>query len=161
MNLIQGLSLIKEGILSDDIEKIKAGYELLSGERLSEEVREDGSTDVEDDTSPTSNPTATEKEVLRTQVQDQDFSTSHNKNKSVGGKYGRRESIQVMDNQFVDDGTEAKDKANITPDVDPVPRNRKPAKFFNLECHACGKSFEVSASIARAGEYYRCDRCVG
>ena len=57
MNLIQGLSLIKEGILSDDIEKIKAGYELLSGERLSEEVREDGSTDVGDDTSPTSNPT--------------------------------------------------------------------------------------------------------
>ena len=136
MNLIQGLSLIKEGILSDDIEKIKAGYELLSGERLPEEV-------------------------LRRQVQNEDFSTNHNKNKSVGGKYGRRESIQVRENQFVDDGTEAKDKANITPDVDPVPRNRKPAKFINLECHACGKSFEVSASIARAGEYYRCDRCVG
>ena len=164
MNLIQGLSLIKEGILSDDIEKIKAGYELLSGERLSEEVREDGPADVQDDTSPASSPataTATEKEVLRKQVQDEDFSTNHNKNKSVGGKYGRRESIQVRENQFVDDGTEAKDKANITPDIDPVPRNRKPAKFINLECHACGKSFEVSASIARAGEYYRCDRCVG
>ena len=33
MNLIEGLSLIKEGILSDDIEKIKAGYELLCGGR--------------------------------------------------------------------------------------------------------------------------------
>jgi hypothetical protein len=166
MNLIQGLSLIKEGILSDDIEKIKAGYELLSGESLPEEVREVRESDVEDDTTPTSNPTTTtateEKEVLRRQqVQDVDFSTDHNKNKSVGGKYGRKESIQVRENQFIDDGTEAKDKTNITPDVDPVPRNRKPAKFINLECHACGKSFEVSASIARAGEYYRCDRCVG
>jgi hypothetical protein len=164
MNLIQGLSLIKEGILSDDIEKIKAGYELLSGERLPEEVREDGPTDVEDDTSLASSPTtttATEKEVLRRQqVQDEDFSTDH-KGKSVGGKYGRKESIQVTKNQFVDDGTEAKDKTNITPDVEPVPRNRKPAKFINLECHACGKSFKVSASIARAGEYYRCDRCIG
>jgi hypothetical protein len=166
MNLIQGLSLIKEGILSDDIEKIKAGYELLSGESLPEEVREVRESDVEDDTTPTSNPTTTtateEKEVLRRQqVQDVDFSTDHNKNKSVGGKYGRKESIQVRENQFIDDGTEAKDKTNITPDVDPVPRNRKPAKFINLECHACGKSFKVSASIARAGEYYRCDRCVG
>ncbi len=70
---------------------------------------------------------------------------------------GRREPVKAKGNTWTDTG-EHRDVE--TPNVQRTPRNRAAPKKKNVTCNACGKKFNVNASIVY-GEYYRCDRCVG
>jgi hypothetical protein len=67
-------------------------------------------------------------------------------------------SIEKRINQFLDDGSEAKDVK--TPQVELTERNRKPVEQNKVEqkCQICGKSELVLPIYAR--EYYRCESCL-
>jgi|TARA_B100000131_G_C17872191_1_gene514671 hypothetical protein len=152
------LELIKNGIIENDLEKIAQGYNALTGESISptttdEPVREPvtGTTESEDtESNKVSSP-------MRMRSEIEDFAIKRD-NLPVG-KYGRKETIQVGENQFVDDGTEAVGKEFETPKIAPTPR-RKPVKMIEVVCHACGKKEEVNPAY-KTGNYHRCARCVG
>jgi hypothetical protein len=67
-------------------------------------------------------------------------------------------SIEKRTNQFLDDGSEAKDVK--TPQVERTERNRKTIGESKVEqkCQLCGKSELVLPIYAR--EYYRCETCL-
>ena len=152
------LELIKNGIIENDLEKIAQGYNALTGESISptttdEPVREPvtGTTEPEDtESNKVSSP-------MRMRSEIEDFAIKRD-NLPVG-KYGRKETIQVGENQFVDDATEAVGKEFETPKIAPTPR-RKPVKMIEVVCHACGKKEEVNPAY-KTGNYHRCARCVG
>ena len=75
------------------------------------------------------------------------------------GQYGRKEAIQVGENQFVDDRTEAVGEEFDTPDVNLTPR-RPPVKMIEVICNACGRKEEINPAY-KTGSYHRCSRCVG
>lgn len=83
---------------------------------------------------------------------DGDFTMNKNANSEK-----KRAKVQARENEWVDTG-EAKDVE--TPKVTRTPRNRSVPKKKNVNCHACGKTFQISPSLM-FGEYYRCDRCSG
>ena len=41
-----------------------------------------------------------------------------------------------------------------------TPRNRNKVKKETIECHVCGRSFQVNSSLVH-GEFVRCNRCTG
>ena len=99
---------------------------------------------------------------LEAGVEKQDASqeeTSVSEDFSVTRKEDNKSKRQVRggENTWVDTG-EHRDVE--TPNVQRTPRNRAAPKKKNVTCNACGKKFNVNASIVY-GEYYRCDRCVG
>jgi hypothetical protein len=59
-------------------------------------------------------------------------------------------------NQFVDDGSEAKDVT--TPDFQPVQRRRKPIKNVQQVCGQCGQEYSVHPTHVR--EFFTCDKCL-
>lgn len=67
----------------------------------------------------------------------------------------RREPVKARENIWTDTG-ESKDV--VTPDINPTPRTRKLPSKVKLQCHVCGKDFEVDKRFV-FGEYNRCDRC--
>lgn len=74
----------------------------------------------------------------------------------------RKSPVKAKKNQWVDDGEDR------DPDFDPekyermgkAARNRGKAKKRTIECHVCGRSFQVNPSLVH-GEYVRCNRCTG
>tara|TARA_R100001082_G_scaffold102614_1_gene72858 strand:+ start:2908 stop:3363 length:456 start_codon:yes stop_codon:yes gene_type:complete len=148
------LELIKNGIIENDLEKIAQGYNALTGENISPIT-------TDEPVRRTSNPESTESDEvspsvpLRSEIED--FTIK--RNSLPAGKYGRKETIQVGENQFVDDGSEAVGKEFETPDIAPTPR-RKPVQMVEVVCHACGKKEEINPAY-KTGNYHRCARCVG
>ena len=148
------LELIKNGIIENDLEKIAQGYNALTGENISPIT-------TDEPVRRTSNPESTESDEvsppvpLRSEIED--FTIK--RNSLPAGKYGRKETIQVGENQFVDDGSEAVGKEFETPDIAPPPR-RKPVQMVEVVCHACGKKEEINPAY-KTGNYHRCARCVG
>ena len=74
----------------------------------------------------------------------------------------RKTPVKARKNQWVDDGE------NRDPDFDPqkfermgkTSRNRGKVKKRTVECHVCGRDFQVNPSLVH-GEYFRCNRCTG
>tara|TARA_B100001059_G_C17835119_1_gene587529 strand:- start:4453 stop:4860 length:408 start_codon:yes stop_codon:yes gene_type:complete len=71
---------------------------------------------------------------------------------------GRREVVKFKKNTWQDDGLEFSD--TDTPKIKRTPRNRKKANIVDVECHVCGKEFQMNANLVY-GEYQRCNRCGG
>tara|TARA_R110000824_G_scaffold808_2_gene4951 strand:+ start:10538 stop:10990 length:453 start_codon:yes stop_codon:yes gene_type:complete len=59
-------------------------------------------------------------------------------------------------NQFVDDGSEARDVT--TPDFQPVERRRKPIQNVKQTCGQCNQECSVHPTHVR--EFFTCDRCL-
>jgi len=74
----------------------------------------------------------------------------------------RKSPVRAKKNQWVDSGEDR------DPDFDPqkyermgkTARNRGKAKKRTIECHVCGRSFQINPSLVH-GEYVRCNRCTG
>ena len=144
---------IKKGIINNDMEQIIQGFAVITGE----EIRPAGRGAKEART-PDPKPEPATEETVQSSVQvrskDLDFSTEPRESTS---KYGRKESIEVGENQFIDDGTESKDIT--TPEVARTKR-RPPVKVIKVKCHACGGEEEINAAY-KTGTYHRCGKCVG
>ncbi len=149
------IDTIKKGILNNDMEQVIKGFSVLTGE----EVRPaGGEPEQEKNPEPETARSESHAETVQPPVQvrskDLDFSTEP---RDTSSKYGRKESIQVGDNQFIDDGVEAKDIT--TPEVARTKR-RPPVKLVKVKCHACGGEEEINAAY-KTGTYHRCGKCVG
>ena len=94
---------------------------------------------------------APEKDDSKANVRN-DFTVS--KDSSVGGKSKR--TVVAGENTWSDTG-EHKDVT--TPDVERGERKRRSPKKVELNCHVCGKKFEILSSLV-SGKYVRCDSCV-
>lgn len=74
----------------------------------------------------------------------------------------RKIPVRAKKNQWSDTGEDR------DPDFDPVKferigkvaRNREKIKKHTVECHVCGRSFQVNPSLVY-GEFIRCNRCTG
>lgn len=74
----------------------------------------------------------------------------------------RKVPVRAKKNQWMDTGEDR------DPDFDPAKfermgrasRNRDKVKKQNLECHVCGRSFQVNSNLVY-GEFIRCNRCTG
>lgn len=88
----------------------------------------------------------------------EDFTVAINSNELNRG----RVPVRAKKNQWVDEGE------NRDPDFNAekfermgrAARNRSKVKKKNIECHVCGRSFEVNPNLVY-GEYIRCNRCTG
>jgi len=65
--------------------------------------------------------------------------------------------VRARKNQWQDEG-EFRDVE--TPKGDRTPRNREKSKKVEVECHVCGRAFQVDPRYIY-GDYQRCNRCVG
>jgi len=149
------IDTIKKGILNNDMEQVIQGFSALTGE----EVRPaGGGAEQGGSPEPESATSESHAEAVQSPVQvrskDLDFSTEP---RDVESKFGRKEPIQVGDNQFMDDGVEAKDVT--TPDV-PRTKRRPPVKLIEVSCHVCGTKEEINPAY-KSGTFHRCSRCVG
>lgn len=148
------LQLIKNGILENDFEKIIQGYTLLTGEEI--RPREaDGTADGTEDEPPR------EAEEVQSQMsmRSSELDFTIKRGDSAAGEHGRKEPIQVGENQFVDDGLEAMGEEFKTPEVNLTPR-RKPIQMIEVTCNSCGSKEEINPAY-KTGAYHRCSRCVG
>ena len=147
------LDLIKNGILDNDFEKVIQGYALLTGEevRPKEKTESAGATNAES----TSSDKMSEQMPVRSEIED----FTMKRDSLPAGQYGRKEAIQVGENQFVDDRTEAVGEEFDTPDINLTPR-RPPVKMVEVICNACGRKEEINPAY-KTGSYHRCSRCVG
>jgi len=74
----------------------------------------------------------------------------------------RKVPVRAKKNQWSDTGEDR------DPNFDPakfermgkVARNRQRAKKETVECHVCGRTFQVNPSLVY-GEFVRCNRCTG
>ena len=147
------LELIKNGILENDFEKVIQGYALLTGEevRPKEKTESAGATNAES----TSSDKMSEQMSVRSEIED----FTMKRDSLPAGQYGRKEAIQVGENQFVDDRTEAVGEEFDTPDINLTPR-RPPVKMIEVVCNACGRKEKINPAY-KTGNYHRCSRCVG
>tara|TARA_R100001377_G_scaffold85241_2_gene70967 strand:- start:2603 stop:3052 length:450 start_codon:yes stop_codon:yes gene_type:complete len=147
---VSPLQLIKDGIIKDDMEKVIKGYRLLTGETIKQQTGSVVSEIKEEEE---------EEEELETQTSSKglDFSTGPREQDKT--KFGRRESIKVGENTFVDDRTESTEEELKTPDVGRTPR-RKGISLIEVKCHVCGNLEEINP-IYKTGSFHRCDKCVG
>jgi len=150
------LELIKNGILDNDFEKIIQGYALLTGEEVRPKEATRATRATEAASSNTNDPDKVSEQVsVRSEIED----FTMKRDSLPSGQYGRKESIQVGENQFVDDRTEAVGEEFDTPDVSLTPR-RPPVKMVEVICNACGRKEEINPAY-KTGSYHRCSRCVG
>ena len=147
------LELIKNGILENDFEKVIQGYALLTGEEV--RPKEKGGSAGTTNTESTSSGKMSTQMPVRSEVED----FTMKRDSLPAGQYGRKEAIQVGENQFVDDRTEAVGEEFDTPDVNLTPR-RPPVKMIEVVCNACGRKEEINPAY-KTGSYHRCSRCVG
>tara|TARA_R110002020_G_scaffold5117_25_gene21749 strand:- start:4960 stop:5418 length:459 start_codon:yes stop_codon:yes gene_type:complete len=149
------LDLIRNGIVENDMEQIIEGFNLLTGEELGIGPK------WTEDPVPTEDTASRESDEVRTKVpvrsSELDFTVK--RDSPDAGQYGRKESIQVGENQFVDDGSEATGEEFKTPEVNPTPR-RKPIQMLEVICNSCGRKEEINPAY-KTGSYHRCDKCVG
>ena len=142
------LDVIKQGILENNIEMVSKGFAELTGENI-EPI---SAIDVEEDNVVADEPTSS-----KTATDDSFIAPSKSSEPKHGKKrVARTEAIVAQENQFVDDGEEARDVQ--TPEYTPSPRTREPTKLIEVSCHICGvKSMLSEATVG--GEFYRCENC--
>ena len=141
---------IREGIISNDMEKVIEGFFKLTGERIQQEVSEREEESEKMPKQPVPVPEQQDRLV------DLDFSVQMAE-KNEKGHYSRPEAIEAGKNTFIDDGIDSSDIE--TPEVVRSER-RPPVKMVEVTCHKCGKKEEMNASY-KTGEFHRCDKCVG
>ena len=141
---------IREGIISNDMEKVIEGFYKLTGEQIQQgdPEREEESETMPEQTVPAP--------VQQERLTDLDFSVQMAE-KNEKGHYARPESIEAGKNKFIDDGVDSSDIE--TPKVVRSER-RPPVKMVEVTCHKCGKKEEMNANY-KTGEFHRCDKCVG
>lgn len=66
--------------------------------------------------------------------------------------------VKARNNEWHDDGEEFRDVH--TPKKERTPRNRDKARKQDVDCHVCGRTFQVNPKYVY-GEYLRCNRCTG
>lgn len=74
----------------------------------------------------------------------------------------RKSPVRAKNNQWTDTGEDR------DPDFDPAKfermgkavRNREKSKKRTVECHVCGRDFQVNPNLVY-GEFVRCNRCTG
>ena len=151
--LQKAIEILREGIENGDMEQIAEGYYELTGEQA-----EQGGGDPEESIEPTSEGVSEgEMRVSEQTAPSKDLDFSVKPRKEGKTRLGRREPIEVGENQFIDDGVEAMDVT--TPDTPRTPRTRPAATTVDIDCHVCKKSFSVNPALVH-GEFYRCDNCV-
>jgi len=149
------LDKIKEGIQTDDMEKVIDGYKDLTGEKVSRENSIDrGSTATPKEEMPEQMRVPEKVEVNKSH----DFTMSTRKETGEKSKFTKSQKIDVGSNTFVDDGEEHKD--DVTPDVSLSPRNRSAYQEVEVTCHVCGSKHSINPML-KAGEFHRCSKCVG
>lgn len=150
---MSSIDKIKKGILDNDMEQVIKGFKSLTGQEVRpKETTVGGLELLEEET------IAEEVVKLSTSSKDLDFSTEPKKQNTNKQRTARREPIAVGENQFVDDGIEAKDVT--TPDVSLTPRKRPPSKTVEVTCHVCEKTSEIPVQLSQ-GEFHRCNDCIG
>ena len=77
---------------------------------------------------------------------------------SVNNEMKRRTPVKAKKNQWADNEDLFKDIE--TPEARRTPRNRKKQTKTTVECHVCGREFQLSPTLV-FGEYHRCNRCGG
>jgi hypothetical protein len=143
------LDVIKQGIVDNNIEMIAEGFTQLTGEV----VEPAGVVDIESD-----NVVADESTRLKSSLDDSFIASPKSGASNLGKKrLARTEAIVTKENQFTDDGTEARDIN--TPEYTPSPRTRGSVNLVDIACHICGSKSMVSETMVY-GEFYRCDNCV-
>jgi|MDSZ01.3.fsa_nt_gb DNA-directed RNA polymerase subunit RPC12/RpoP len=143
--------------MSDDI--VKTLLESLSDEQKAQLVQGLlGSVQKDEPVSKKNEevvPSESEETVSSESKEDQNDFTMHKNNSKPKG---RREPVKFKKNAWQDDGLEFSDMD--TPKIKRTPRNRKKSQKVSVECHVCGKEFQVNANLVY-GEYHRCNRCGG
>ena len=137
--------------MSDDI--VKALLNSLTPEQKNDLVQSLLNSNVKSD-----EVTPQDKEVSQESNVKEDFTVT----RSEDFLEKRKTVVRARKNQWVDDGEDR------DPDFDPAKfermgrtsRNRGKAKKKTIECHVCGKTFSINASLVH-GEYIRCNKCTG
>lgn len=83
----------------------------------------------------------------------EDFKVIREDNSSKG-----KTPVKARKNEWEDDGQEFRDV--YTPKGERTPRNREKSRKQDVECHVCGRTFQVNPKYVY-GEYLRCNRCTG
>jgi DNA-directed RNA polymerase subunit RPC12/RpoP len=137
--------------MSDDI--VKALLNSLTPEQKNDLVQSLLNSNVKSD-----EVTPQDKEVSQESNVKEDFTVT----RSEDFLEKRKTVVRARKNQWIDDGEDR------DPDFDPAKfermgrtsRNRGKAKKKTIECHVCGKTFSINASLVH-GEYIRCNKCTG
>ena len=137
--------------MSDDI--VKALLNSLTPEQKNDLVQSLLNSNVKSD-----EVTPQDKEVSQESNVKEDFTVT----RSEDFLEKRKTVVRARKSQWVDDGEDR------DPDFDPAKfermgrtsRNRGKAKKKTIECHVCGKTFSINASLVH-GEYIRCNKCTG
>ena len=138
--------------MSDDL--IKVLLESLSEEQKEKLIKEVLNSNVNTgEASPTSEGETSQES--KTKV-NQDFTVT--RNELSRGKT----PVKARKNEWIDKGEDR------DPKFDPEKfermgksaRNRGQAKKRHVECHICGRGFDINESLIY-GEYIRCNRCTG
>lgn len=74
----------------------------------------------------------------------------------------RKSAVRAKKNQWVDTGEDRDPNFNAEKyeRMGKAARNRSRAKKRTMECHVCGRSFQINPTLVH-GEYIRCNRCTG
>lgn len=150
--LQKAIEILKEGIKNGDMEQIAEAYYELTGEQAEQAGSPEESVEPTDE-----GVSEGEMRVSEQAAPSKDLDFSVKPRKEGKTRLGRREPIEVGENQFIDDGVEAMDVT--TPDTPRTPRRRPAATTVDVDCHVCKKSFSVNPALVH-GEFYRCDNCV-
>tara|TARA_R100000995_G_scaffold73640_1_gene42496 strand:+ start:434 stop:850 length:417 start_codon:yes stop_codon:yes gene_type:complete len=137
--------------MSDDV--VKKLLESLTPEQKNELVQGLLNSNVKSDEVPPQGEEASQESEVK-----EDFSVT----RSQDFLEKRKSAVKARNNQWVDEGEDR------DPDFDPIKfekmgrtsRSRGKAKKKTIECHVCGKTFSINASLVH-GEYIRCNKCTG
>ena len=100
-----------------------------------------------------SQPKIEPKQTPPQRVVGEDFRVNREDNLSKG-----KTPVKARNNEWHDDGEEFRDV--YTPKGERTPRNRDKSRRQDVECHVCGRTFQVNPKYVY-GEYLRCNRCTG
>lgn len=103
------------------------------------------------ETKPVHTQTQPEAPPSSTTVVGEDFRVVRGESDNRG-----RVPVRFRKNEWEDDGEEFMDVK--TPRIERTSRNRDRAKKVEVECHVCGRSFQVNPKYV-FGDYHRCNRC--
>lgn len=89
----------------------------------------------------------------------EDFRVVRNNDNDLGK---RKTPVRAKKNQWVDNGEDR--DPNFDPEkyerMGKASRDRGKVKKRTVECHVCGRSFQINPALVH-GEYIRCNRCTG
>ena len=155
--------------MSDEL--VKALLNTMTAEQKSELLNKlmDSLTSSNEDQPTKRSDLPTKKSRLEDQEQEETVSSKPQSNVTEDFRVVQNEQldkrktpVRARKNEWVDTGEDR------DPDFNPekyermgkTARNRGKVKKRTIECHVCGRSFQVNPSLVH-GEYVRCNRCTG